>query len=629
MAETQYAFRAQKSTGIVDAPTWETSSRIPADTVGAKCYAHSPNGEWLAYAMPNSVELIPASSSSPAPRTLAQANVVALSFSPLTTYLFTYERPVKTESGEMYKNVKAWEVKTGELIGGWYQKTMEDWIPAITPTESHLLRAGASDLTIFSPPLASRPTTRLRLEGIRGIYLSNPSALVTKSTPSNPIAPSDDVAVAIWVGERKGAPATVGLWTLSSLLGKTATETRDMPATTARKAFYKADKLTVKWNNAGTMALFLTQSDVDATGKSYYGETNLYLVSLDGSFDGLVELDKEGPIYDFTWSPISREFVVCYGYMPARTQLYNLKAKAIYSFGDSPRNFVSYQPQGKLLLSAGFGNLAGGIDLWDVSTRSKVAEFKAAHSTHVEWSPCGQYILTATLSPRLRVDNGIKIWWCGGQLLHIQPADELYQASFSPKLLADIPVFPATIPKAPEANASVALYRPKGETDGPAAKPAGAYRPPGARGREEDPSAGSGSGSGTTTPLFRGGKPQGRYIPGAPPGSAPRGPPGAAPGSGGGQQGGDDKKKRQRKRGGKEKEEEVEVPVKEVEKLEVADEGEDAGAKKVRNLMKKLKAIDELKAKLAKGEVLEKTQLKKIESEAQVKQEIISLGGSM
>lgn len=67
----------------------------------------------------------------------------------------------------------------------------------------------------------------------------------------------------------------------------------------------------------------MTHTDVDNTGKSYYGETNLYLVSLDGSFDGLVELDKEGPIYDFVWSPTSREFTVCYGcrfYLSPRTR---------------------------------------------------------------------------------------------------------------------------------------------------------------------------------------------------------------------------------------------------------------------------------------------------------------------
>jgi hypothetical protein len=62
--------------------------------------------------------------------------------------------------------------------------------------------------------------------------------------------------------------------------------------------------------------------------------------------------------------------------MPARTQLFDSKAKPVHSFGSQHRNVLLYQPQGKLLLSAGFGNLAGGVDVWDVSTRQKVAEFK-------------------------------------------------------------------------------------------------------------------------------------------------------------------------------------------------------------------------------------------------------------
>jgi translation initiation factor 2A len=212
-----------------------------------------------------------------------------------------------------------------------------------------------------------------------------------------------------------------------------------------------------------TQALFLSHTDVDNTGKSYYGETNLYLVSLDGQFEGMVELDKEGPIYDFGWNPNSREFTVCYGYMPARTQMFDLKAKAVHSFGANHRNFLLYQPQGRLLLSAGFGNLAGGIDIWDVSTRKKVAEFQASNSSHCEWSPCGRYFLTATLSPRLRVDNGVKVWWCDGQLLHIHPQDDLYQASFRPARVEAVPAFPAVVPKAPEANPSVAQFQPKKE----------------------------------------------------------------------------------------------------------------------------------------------------------------------
>nr|XP_019048990.1 translation initiation factor 2A [Kwoniella bestiolae CBS 10118]OCF27920.1 translation initiation factor 2A [Kwoniella bestiolae CBS 10118] len=602
MAATQYAFRAQKTAGIADGPSWEVSSRIPADTTAARCYAHSPDGEWFAYAEGSNVHVLPSSStSSSSTITINQPNVIALSFSPLSTNLFTFERPVKQDSGEMHRNVKAWDVKTGDEVTGWHSKHMDGWEPIITSDESHLLRPQASDISIFSPPLSPKPIVRVRVEG--GV------------TSSKPIRPHQEPAVAIWIGEKKGAPASVSLYSLSSLLGK---------------AFYKADKLHVKWNNAGTQALFLAQSDVDATGKSYYGETNLYLVSLDGSFDGLVDLDKEGPIYDYTWSPNSREFVVCYGYMPARVQLFDMKAKPVHSFGSQHRNFLLYQPQGRLLLSAGFGNLAGGVDVWDVSTRNKVAEFKASNSSHCEFSPCGQYILTATLSPRLRVDNGVKIWWCGGQLLHIQPVEELYQASFSPRLVKDIQPFPPVVPKAPEPNESVAKYGKKGDTtNGSESKPAGAYRPPGARGtvasdiysrRDDDKPS---SGASTPTPMFRGGKPPGRYIPGAPPpGSAPR----EAPV--------EDKKKRTRKRGkgenGNVTEDKVEKVAEEIAKVEVKDEegGDEGNAKKIRNLTKKLKAIEDLKARLANGEVLERTQVKKIESEHQVREEIASLGGS-
>ncbi|WVO14696.1 hypothetical protein L204_102334 [Cryptococcus depauperatus] len=618
MEETQYVFRAQKALGVVDAPVWEVSDRIPADISGSRTYVHSPNGQWLAYVMPNQIELVSCHSSNPLIRSLQQANVVSLKFSPLSTYLFAFERPVKTESGEMYKNVKVWDVKTGEIVTGWYHKTKEDWEPIITANESHLFRTSLSDIAIFSPPFASRPSTRLKLEGVRAVSISSPSALPEGSTNSRPVQPYAEPAVAVWVGEKKGAPASVGLWPLSALIsdGETnedsKTDTKDMPPTAARKAFYKADKLTFKWNNAGTHALFLAQSDVDNTGKSYYGETNLYLVSLDGKFDGLVELDKEGPIYDFDWNPVSREFSVCYGYMPAKTQIFDLKAKPVFSFGENPRNFLAYQPQGKLLLSAGFGNLAGSVDIWDVSTRKKVAEFKSSNASHCEWSADGKWIMTATLSPRLRVDNGVKIWWCGGQLIHIQLTEELYQASFTPKLLKDIGPFPAVLPKAPEPNPSVALHRPKGETDGSASNTAGAYRPPGARNRPESES------TPFRAPIVR----TPRVIPGA--GTrVPLGAPQTANGNG------DDKKKRQRKRIGKDDKKEDEVPVLEVAIPEVKEEAaEDAVAKKIRNLMKKLKAIDELKVKQANGEDLEKTQLKKIEREGQVRSEIKTLGGT-
>lgn len=48
----------------------------------------------------------------------------------------------------------------------------------------------------------------------------------------------------------------------------------------------------MKWNKSGTNLLFLTQTEVDKTGKSYYGESNLYLMAAAGQFDCRVTLGE-------------------------------------------------------------------------------------------------------------------------------------------------------------------------------------------------------------------------------------------------------------------------------------------------------------------------------------------------
>lgn len=134
-----------------------------------------------------------------------------------------------------------------------------------------------------------------------------------------------------------------------------------------------------------------------------------------------------------------------------------------------------------------------------------------------------------------------------------------------------------------------------------AAKPKGAYRPPGARGtlasdaykRDENdhtasavPAPSSTPGSGASTPAipFRGGKPTNRYVPGLPPGAAPASP--AAAGK-------DEKKKRVRSKrpGNKDANgtgaEDVVEGVAEL-KVEDAPAGDEATQKKIRGLNKKV-----------------------------------------
>ena len=59
----------------------------------------------------------------------------------------------------------------------------------------------------------------------------------------------------------------------------------------------------------------------------------------------------------------------------------------------------------ELLCLAGFGNLAGHVEFWDLKQKKEISKFKAPDTTNFAWSADGEHILTATVSPRLRVGN--------------------------------------------------------------------------------------------------------------------------------------------------------------------------------------------------------------------------------
>jgi translation initiation factor 2A len=85
------------------------------------------------------------------------------------------------------------------------------------------------------------------------------------------------------VPERKGQPAIVRLYDLSSF-----------KQALSQKTFFRADTAQYYWNVLGTSVLVLTHTEMDKTGKSYYGETGLYYLATTGKFDCRVELNQPG-----------------------------------------------------------------------------------------------------------------------------------------------------------------------------------------------------------------------------------------------------------------------------------------------------------------------------------------------
>lgn len=190
--------------------------------------------------------------------------------------------------------------------------------------------------------------------------------------------------------------------------------------------------------------------------------------------------DKDGPIHDVTWSPNSKVFGVVYGYMPAKTTLFDTRAEATHSFALAPRNTIIFSPHGRFVLVAGFGNLAGQMDIYDLEKKyQKTCTIEASNASVCEWSPDGKHILTATTSPRLRVDNGVRVWHVGGGLMYNEDLQELYHVTWRPQSPTGHPLENPLHP-VPTPHASALAYLGTVKTP---SRPAGAYRPPGARGQ--------------------------------------------------------------------------------------------------------------------------------------------------
>ena len=138
-----------------------------------------------------------------------------------------------------------------------------------------------------------------------------------------------------------------------------------------------------------------------------------------------------------------------------------------------------FSPHGRFVLVAGFGNLAGQMDIYDLEKDfQKLCTIEASNASVCEWSPDGKHILTATTSPRLRVDNGVKVWHVGGGIMYVEDMQELYHVTWRPQSTTTHPLDDPLNP-VPTPHPSALTYLGTVKTP---SKPAGAYRPPGARG---------------------------------------------------------------------------------------------------------------------------------------------------
>ncbi|ELW65157.1 Eukaryotic translation initiation factor 2A [Tupaia chinensis] len=445
----------------------------------------------------------------------------------------------------------------------------------------------------------------------------------------------EGLLVAVYVPGSKGAPSFVRLYQYPNFGGP--------HAALANKSFFKADKVTMLWNKKATAVLVIASTDVDKTGASYYGEQTLHYIATNGE-SAVVQLPKNGPIYDVVWNSSSTEFCAVYGFMPAKATVFNLKCDPVFDFGTGPRNAAYYSPHGHILVLAGFGNLRGQMEVWDVKNYKLISKPVASDSTYFAWCPDGEHILTATCAPRLRVNNGYKIWHYTGSVLHkcdVPSNAELWQVSWQPFLDG---VFPAKAITYQAVPTEVPNEEPKVAT---------AYRPPALRNKpvtnsklhEEEPPQNMKPQAGSDKPLSKTAlKNQRKHeakkaakqeakndkspdlAPAPAQQSTPRNP--VSQSTSGDPE--TDKKIRNLKKEAKNDKSPDLAPAPAQQStprnpVSQSTSGDPETDKKIRNLKKKLKAIEQLKEQAASGKQLEKNQLEKIQKEKALLQELEDL----
>uniref|UniRef100_A0A8D3DU03 Eukaryotic translation initiation factor 2A n=1 Tax=Scophthalmus maximus TaxID=52904 RepID=A0A8D3DU03_SCOMX len=456
-----------------------------------------------------------------------------LEFSPLNNVLVSWQPYSKSQdSTQGEANLQLWDLQSGQLIKALYQKKVTSWCPSWSEDEKICVRSVNNELHFYENNDFNSIANKLHMQKVSDFALS-PGGQPSK--------------VAVYVPGSKGAPSFVRLYQYPVLGGPTAA--------LANKSFFKADRVSMLWNKKA----------------------------------------KNGPIYDVAWSPTSTEFCVVFGFMPAKATVFNLKCDPVFDFGTGPRNAAYYSPQGHILVLAGFGNLRGQMEVWDMKKYKQVSKPQAPDATHFSWCPDGEHIVTATCSPRLRVSNGYKIWHYTGSLLHkvdVATGSELWEVLWQPFPDGSFPERAVKYQAAPsELGTTQAL-------------PTQAYRPPALRHLPATPSS----------KLHEEEPPQNMR-------------PGVSGEKNLSKSALKNQKKREAKKAAKQesKSEPPPDPVPVTNSQPEPSSGDPETDKKIKNLKKKLKAIEELKEQQASGRLLQKNQLEKMQKEQQLLDELDEL----
>ena len=347
-----------------------------------------------------------------------------MNFSPLGTYVWTWRSPSKSSTPTA--NLNVWKLNFNESNKeaiceiSYHQKKYSSDALQWSSNELLCTRSVTNEIHILNgQALSADILGKIRHEAFTSFTLGSSNSTTSSNNDFQ-------CSVTVFNPEVKGRQARVTVYPIqATTTTTTATTTTSTPLpsssfsvkvgdASAVKMLTQANEAKVLYAPSGDVLLVHTSTDVDRTGESYYGATGLFILSVDGKISQKVQQSKSGPVYDVQWSPCDEIFVVTAGTMPSQCTLYDGQGNKTFEFGEAHRNTISWAPHGRFLCIAGFGNLAGEMDFYEMTKRKKYGSATSHCAVAYGWSPDSRYFMTATLAPRMNVDNGFKIFKYNG-----------------------------------------------------------------------------------------------------------------------------------------------------------------------------------------------------------------------
>ena len=108
-------------------------------------------------------------------------NVYELGFSPLGTFIITWQRPSKDGNGDAVKNLKVWRVVEGgpdtsedehNVVGRFVQKSQTGWNLQYTYDEQYCARVVTNEVQFYQSGDLATVWKKLRVEGVTDFAVS-------------------------------------------------------------------------------------------------------------------------------------------------------------------------------------------------------------------------------------------------------------------------------------------------------------------------------------------------------------------------------------------------------------------------------------------------------------------------